>query len=250
MVPLTKNKIIMSINKIGCVIAYRKGHTNYGTSLVGYALIKKLQTLGYDVEVINYVKQLSFVEKVKWMVNAFRCDGGKIVMDRITGKNALKKFPEYAANIKIRTDAVEAYKERKFIPIFKDYHGYVALHEHSKNYDAVVVGSDQVWTPLSLPTKFFNLLFVDDSVRKVAYASSFGVSEIPAFQRKATGDYLDRFYRIGVREVRVRRLLILFRIRRQLWLLTLPCFFLRKNGWRKLRIARLKRQSLISSAIS
>ena len=46
----------MSINKIGCVIAYRKGHTNYGTSLVGYALIKKIQVLGYDVEVINYVK--------------------------------------------------------------------------------------------------------------------------------------------------------------------------------------------------
>lgn len=202
MVPITKNKIIMSINKIGCVIAYRKGHTNYGTSLVGYALIKKLQTLGYDVEVINYIKQLSFVEKVKWMVNAFRCDGGKIVMDRIKGKNDLKKLPEYAANIKIRTEAVEAYKERKFIPTFKDYYGYAALHEGSKNYDAVVVGSDQVWTPLSLPTKFFNLLFVDDKVRKVAYASSFGVSEIPAFQRKATGGYLDRFYRIGVREVK------------------------------------------------
>ena len=192
----------MTINNIGCVIAYRKGHTNYGTSLVGYALIKKLQTLGYDVEVINYVKQLSFVDKVKWIINAFRCDGGKIVMDRIKGKNDLKKLPEYAANIKIRTKAVEDYKKRKFIPIFKDYRGYVALHEGSKNYDAVVVGSDQVWTPLSLPTKFFNLLFVDDKVRKVAYASSFGVSEIPAFQRKATGGYLDRFYRIGVREVK------------------------------------------------
>ena len=36
----------MNKNKIGCVIAYRKGHTNYGTSLVGYALIKKLQMLG------------------------------------------------------------------------------------------------------------------------------------------------------------------------------------------------------------
>ena len=35
----------MKKNKIACVIAYRKGHTNYGTSLVGYALIKKLQML-------------------------------------------------------------------------------------------------------------------------------------------------------------------------------------------------------------
>ena len=88
------------------------------------------------------------------------------------------------------------------MPLFHEFIGYNALHKGSLNYDAVVVGSDQVWTPMSLPNKFFNLLFVDDSVRKVAYASSFGVSEIPSFQRKATGAYLDRFYKIGVREQR------------------------------------------------
>lgn len=192
----------MSINKIGCVIAYRKGHTNYGTSLVGYALIKKLQSLGYDVEVVNYTKQLSLSEKVTWVVNAVRCGMGSILLERFKGKNDLKYNAEYAANIKVRTEAVEAYKKRKLIPLFRDYRGYQSLHEGSKNYDAVVVGSDQVWTPLSLPTKFYNLLFVDDSVRKVAYASSFGVSVIPSFQRKATGAYLDRFYRIGVREVK------------------------------------------------
>lgn len=192
----------MAVNKIGCVIAYRKGHTNYGTSLVGYALIKKLQTLGYDVEVINYVKQLSFMEKVAWMVNAVRSGGAKIVFGRFKGKNDLKNNAEYGANIKVRTHAVEAYKERKFLSLFKDFRGYKALHEGSKLYDAVVVGSDQVWTPLGLPTKYFNLLFVDDNVRKVAYASSFGVSAIPGFQHKATGAYLDRFYRIGVREAK------------------------------------------------
>ncbi len=190
----------MNKNKIGCVIAYRKGHTNYGTSLVGYALIKKLQMLGYDVEVINYVKRLSFFEKVEWMVNAWRCGMGKDILGRFKGANDLKKNEGYAQNIKVRTDAVEAYKERKFIPLFKDYVGYKALHEGSKMYDAVVVGSDQVWTPLSLPTKFFNLLFVDNAVRKVAYASSFGVSSIPKFQHKATGAFLDRFHAIGVRE--------------------------------------------------
>jgi hypothetical protein len=38
--------------KIGCVIAYSKGHNNYGTSLQGYALVRKIQELGYDVEII------------------------------------------------------------------------------------------------------------------------------------------------------------------------------------------------------
>lgn len=186
--------------KIGCVIAYTPGHTNYGTSLVGYALLRKIQTLGYNVEVINYRKQLSILQKFAFVLNAIRAGEAKELFMRANAKKVLKAHPSYAAGIKMRVAAVEAYKEKKIIPLFRDYIGYEALHEGSKRYDVVVVGSDQVWTPMSLPNKFFNLLFVDDSVRKVAYASSFGVSVIPEFQKKATGEYLNRFYKIGVRE--------------------------------------------------
>ena len=188
--------------KIGCVIAYTKGHNNYGTSLQGYAMLKKIQQLGYEVEVIQYTKRLSAWQKMKFVMNALRAGEWKNIKHRLTSKQILKKYPVYAAGITERTKAVDAYKQKKLIPLFHEYIGYDALHKGSLNYDAVVVGSDQVWTPMSLPNKFFNLLFVDDSVRKVAYASSFGVSEIPTFQRKATGAYLDRFYRIGVREQR------------------------------------------------
>lgn len=190
----------MRKKKIGCVIAYSKGHTNYGTSLVGYSLLKKLQMTRYEIEIINYIKRPTLLQKIVWVINAMLCGMGNVISGRLKKAKTLKGNAEYAANIKLRTDTVETYKEQKLIPTFKDYIGFKALHEGSKNYDAVVVGSDQVWTPLSLPTKFFNLLFVDDTVRKIAYASSFGVSEIPSFQRKATGAYLDRFYKIGVRE--------------------------------------------------
>lgn len=192
----------MTKKNIGCVIAYRKNHTNYGTALVGYALIKKLQQMGHEVEIINYIKRPTLKQKAVWVLNAFRCGMGGSVIERFKEKNNLKHNQTYANGIQLRTEAVEAYKEKNLVPLFKNYVGYEELHEGSKNYDAVVVGSDQVWTPMSLPTRFFNLLFVDDTVRKVAYASSFGVSVIPAFQRKATGAYLDRFYRIGVREQR------------------------------------------------
>lgn len=188
--------------KIGCVIAYTKGHNNYGTSLQGYAMLKKIQQLGYEVEVIQYTKRLSAWQKMKFVVNALRAGEWKNIKHRLTSKQVLKKYPAYGAGIAERTKAVDAYKQKKLIPLFHEYIGYDALHKGSLNYAAVVVGSDQVWTPMSLPNRFFNLLFVDDSVRKVAYASSFGVSEIPSFQRKATGTYLDRFYRIGVREQR------------------------------------------------
>lgn len=190
----------MTNKKIGCVIAYRKGHNNYGTSLQAYAMLKKIQQLGYETEVIEYRKQLSLFQKISFVFNAVRVGEAKEILSRLNGRKIMKRYPDYASGIAERTKAVDIYKEKKLKPLFHEYIGYDALHEGSKNYSAVVVGSDQVWTPMSLPNKFFNLLFVDDSVRKVAYASSFGVSEIPGFQRKATGAYLDRFYKIGVRE--------------------------------------------------
>ena len=190
----------MKMKKIGCVIAYRKNHTNYGTSLVGYALLQKVQQLGFQVEVINYIKHLSILQKINYVINAFRCGEMKNIISRLMRNRTKKKYPQYAHGIAVRTRAVENYKLKKICPLFRDYFGFKALQEGSKNYDAVLVGSDQVWMPLSLPNKYFNLLFVDDSVRKVAYGSSFGVSIIPKFQRKATGVFLNRFYRIGVRE--------------------------------------------------
>lgn len=192
----------MKNKQIGCVIAYTPGHNNYGTSLQGYAMLKKIQQLGYNCEVIQYKKNLTIIQKLRFIVNAIRAGESKELYSRFTKKNVLKKYPQYALGIKQRTEAVNKYKEKKLIPLFHEYVGYEALHNGSRNYSAVVVGSDQVWTPMSLPNKFFNLLFVDDSVTKVAYASSFGVSEIPDFQKKATGEYLDRFEYIGVREQR------------------------------------------------
>ena len=178
-------------------MAYRSGQNNYGTSLQGYALLKTLLRLGYDVEIINYVKQLSLKDKIEWIINLCRCG---MLKNILTSKFKQKLPPEYIKNIDKRTAAVNHYKEKNLVPRFKTYIGYENLHKGSNNYDAVIVGSDQVWIPAGLTSKFYNLLFVADSVRKVAYASSFGVAEIPEFQKRQTGLYLDRFYRIGVRE--------------------------------------------------
>lgn len=188
--------------KIGYVMAYKNGHNNYGTSLQGYALLYTLEHLGYNVEIINYKKKMPFLQKVAWVVNAIRVGEMKELMTRIYHKKNVSTNEAYAENMRIRTESVDKYKRDRFYHHFKDFIGYKALHEGSRDYDAVVVGSDQVWTPMGLPTRFYNLLFVDERVKKIAYASSFGVSSIPAFQQTATGRYLDRFYRIGVREIR------------------------------------------------
>lgn len=191
---------------IGCVIAYADGHNNYGTSLQGFATIKKLQDLGYRCEIIHYIKQLTFRQKLKMVYMMFRCGVAKEKICGVANKINMKLHSGYRRGIVERTRAVDKYKDSHLKPLFHDYIGFEALCNGSKNYDVVLVGSDQVWTPLSLYTKFYNLLFVDVAIPKVAYASSFGVSRIPTFQHQGTKEYLNRFYRIGVREVAGREI--------------------------------------------
>ena len=61
--------------------------------------------------------------------------------------------------------------------IFKDPY---ELRELPK-YDVVVVGSDQIWNPKIFPDKHFDPVFFGtfSNRRKIAYAPSFGIPEIP-----------------------------------------------------------------------
>lgn len=194
--------MIVENKKIGCVIAYNEEHNNYGTSLQGYATLKKIQELGYNCEIIRYKKRYSFFEKMRLIILMFRCGGTKDKIRTVKEKINQKLYQHYAVGITERTKAVNHYKIEKLIPLFKTYHGFQELCKGSLNYAAVLVGSDQVWTPMSLYSKYYNLLFVDDSVPKIAYASSFGVSHIPLMQHEQTRIYLNRFDKIGVRELR------------------------------------------------
>ena len=213
-------------------MVYQKGHNNYGTSLQGYALLNVLQKLGYEVEIIIYIKHPSVYDRMKWAVNAVRIGEIKSLLTRIVGKFnfVFNKNSQYVENIALRTKTVDLYKKNKLLPHCRIYEGYSALHEGSKNYDTVIVGSDQVWTPMGLPTRFYNLLFVDENVKKVAYASSFGVSEIPRFQIKQTGLYLDRFYMIGVREQRGKEIVDAFS-HKTAKVVVDPTFLLTREEW-------------------
>lgn len=80
------------------------------------------------------------------------------------------------------------------------YIGFEALRAGSKNYDVVVAGGDQLWIPAGLPTNFFNLMFADEKVKRVSYSTSFGVTEVPFYQKRRTIEYLNRIEMLGVRE--------------------------------------------------
>ena len=192
--------------KIGCCLAYYKNHNNYGTSLQGYATVKVLQSLGHEVKIIKYVKRDSLLRKLQIAPLQLISGGWKAYLHRIKKYKLAKGNSQYATNIRIRTNANNSFKDANMESLCDQYIGYRALHKGSRNYDAVLVGSDQVWTPLGLYSNFFNLMFVDKDVRKISYASSFGVGVIPSWQKHATGKYLDRIDFLSVRELKAKEI--------------------------------------------
>lgn len=188
--------------KIGCVIIMHSGQCNYGSSLQGYATVKKVADLGYDFEIIRYVKTRKIESIVKNFVGLIRSGAYKQWKYIQRKKKDLKEHSEFAHTRKIRVEAVDVFKKMYLDNVSHFYTGYKALQEGSKNYGVVFVGSDQVWGPLSLYSRFYNLYFVDDSVPKFSYASSFGVSEIYSWQRKGVAGFLNRMQMVGVREQR------------------------------------------------
>lgn len=192
--------------KIGCCLAYYKNHNNYGTSLQGYATVKVLQSLGHEVRIIKYKKNDSLIHKASIAPLQMMSGGWAAFLRRSKKKRLANDSSEYSMNIRVRTEANNLFKDEAMEPLCDLYVGYNKLQKGSLNYDAVLVGSDQVWTPLGLYSNFFNLMFVADKTRRISYASSFGVSVIPSWQRATTRRYLNRIDFLSVREIKAKEI--------------------------------------------
>lgn len=196
----------MAKKKIGGVIVSDLNHTNYGSALQAYATMRTVQDLGYDLIFIKYKKTRSFFEKLiigpKYLISG----GFERFLRGLKTKLNKRMISGYEENLRIRSEATNTFKEREFVPFFKEYIGYQALCDGSREYDAVFVGSDQTWRPIGFYSNYWNLNFVDDNVPKFSYSSSYGVSSIPAIQRLGTKKYLERIDMISVREKKAKEI--------------------------------------------
>lgn len=149
-------------------------HTNYGGILQAYALRTVLMRLGHDADVIDRNVKIMFPPKWKQpLVYAKRL--ALNVVSRGKGpeifreKRLVREHPVVAAEVNRFIDAVIAPR------LVNDYSDI-----QPGEYDAFVVGSDQVWRP-----KYFGriedafLEFTSSwNVRRVAYAASFGTGQL------------------------------------------------------------------------
>lgn len=192
--------------KIGLAVCYDT--KNFGSQLQVLANVRKIEELGYKTEIIRYRKKLTPVFVLQTIPRLFNIPfvEGKLAAKR--KQKQMQKHPEIAQNVAIRNRRFTGFVDQYFPNLSEPYGGWETLvRESAKNYDIFLCGSDQLWLPHNLGSHFYTLEFAPEGKPKIAYATSFGVSEIPRNLKKATAKYLNRFQHLSTREIAGRKII-------------------------------------------
>ncbi|MCB4799007.1 polysaccharide pyruvyl transferase family protein [Neotamlana laminarinivorans] len=173
---------------------------NYGAELQAFALHHKLKKLGYENEIINYLYYKNSAYKHEKKSKPLKTNYKNKLKDAILAwidKYSALRYPKIA---KIRKQRFAEF-HKKHTQVSKTFKSFSELYQANHNYDNVIVGSDQVWNPnngTNLEPYF--LTFAPDNVNKIAYASSFGISEIPTSLHATYNAWLNNLDYLSTRE--------------------------------------------------
>lgn len=173
-------------------------HTNYGGILQAYALKSVLESMGHSADVLDRKVKIVMIPRWKrplvymkrMFLNMISLGKGPEVFRE---RRLIKELPYVSAEL---APFIETYISPRIVDDYSD----VGIGE----YDAFVVGSDQVWRP-----RYFGkiedafLRFASRwNVRRIAYAASFGTDQLEYSyeQLEACSRLLSRFDAVSVRE--------------------------------------------------
>lgn len=184
---------------IGLCIKYY--NHNYGSVLQSLATIQYLKQMGQDFRIIRYIKKKNpkyyFEMSYKVLSNpVFRRD----VYELFQKLFARELNKNYKCNDLLRSKLFDDFIEKYFEDKTDYYIGYDSLISDTAKFDIIITGSDQLWSPGGLKSHFYTLEFCSDKTRRVSWASSFGVSEIPQEQIAGTKKFLSEMDYISCRE--------------------------------------------------
>lgn len=177
----------MDMRKCG-VVTFHSAH-NYGSVLQAYAIIKILQDLGLDAEIIDY-RHPHTTDMYEWKLWSSYKSARWNLMDIAVrgilglGKERERQFREF---IESKLPKSERFLNRSDIP--------------DNEYDILICGSDQIWNPTSTgendPVYFLDF---GNTGCRFSYAASSGSRPFGEGCRERVQGYLSRFRSIGVRE--------------------------------------------------
>ena len=174
---------------------------NYGSKLQALATAKMFEDLGIDYEILRYKKTIGFYIK-----SLPRFCNFVFLNDRYDQFQRLieyKRHPDIQELIALRNSEFATFDSYFNNHLSEVYSSYSELkNKCEEKYTDVITCSDQLWSPAALGSGFYNLMFAPDQTNKISWASSFGVSNIPWYQKKRTKKYLNRIEHISMRENR------------------------------------------------
>ena len=173
---------------------------NYGSMLQSYATQYMLKDYGIDYDLLIYKKKYTPIFFLKSLPRGLNYVLLHEIRAMLAKKFFLQHHPELSNAVQKRKKAFAEFREKFFCAPKQVFVGYNALKEGALQYNSFLSGSDQMWSPVGLPSNFYNLMFSPNKETRISYASSFGVKQIPWFQITRTKKYLRRIEHISCRE--------------------------------------------------
>lgn len=186
---------------------------NYGNRLQNYALQQVLRSLGYTV------KTLPRMPRKKGAIVAVK----RFIQKLLQSKTS--KFREFNLNI----DFAESVIGRDEYP-----------QNLNDKFDFFIAGSDQIWNPyFEFAAGKCDFLDFADATKRISYAASFGVDEIPEAKKMELASYLKQFSAISVREHEGAKI-VADLIGKEAKVVLDPTFLLNCEEWKKMEKKPLK----------
>ena len=167
-------------------------HTNYGGILQAYALQTVLERMGHQVDILEEPLVYKHASLNRYIRRILKKSVGKRSI--INYEGFMRKWqPRVASNI---NQFINTYIHRRIV-------NFESLTEGE--YDAFIVGSDQVWRPSynqHLENAFLDFTKNWINVKRIAYAASFGVDnwEFTKEQTEECKKLVRKFDLVSVRE--------------------------------------------------
>lgn len=204
---------------------------NFGTILQAFALSKKIEDLGYNIEIIDYQRPNStVVHQIKGIIT----NHNRSLMNRVLYSACASILVPYIKH-RLRHFLKKRFKFTKKFNSFED------LCNANMNADIFITGSDQVWNTQYNDgvDRSFYLDFT--SSKKVAYASSIGMDTYTQEEIKTILPLLNSYNALSLREKKSCFYLESFGIKKPFHAID-PTLLLNKEEWSKIFKHKLKLQ--------
>lgn len=235
------------MNKIKIGIITLQGEDNFGNVLQNYAVQRIFEKLGCEVCTLDNQTKNGFFIPMEACITFWMKLRPSYILHYFREKTRVQNVKDlnplfFLKNVKLakRARKLEAIRHRKFSECKKKNNNYVDIQvnanrfvkEEYEEFYAMISGSDQVWNPYYASTSSVNFLRFVPEHRRIAFAASFGVANIPVQRREIYKKWIMEIPSISVRE-KSGAVIVKDLTGRDVPVLLDPTFAITKREWMK-----------------